>query len=137
MTRKVEFYEFEEARRSSGLFFERLLIELDITERTYYRWKQCGQVPYWAMRIVELLSGDLSAHGWRHWRITGGVLTTDQLNPRYHRWTPGKLLQEIYGHGAAMTQGIAANDPQGPQLPVFAAQSTGTGNVTPLGALLD
>lgn len=113
--RKTDFTDFEEARRQSGLFFERLLSELGISERTYYRWKECGKVPHWAMRIVELLSGDLSVHGWKHWRITRGVLTTDQLNSRYHRWTPCKLLKELYNHGAEVVPGEAANEKDKPE----------------------
>lgn len=96
--KKRDFNDFEEARISSGLFFERMLSELGISERTYYRWKASGQVPAWALRLVELLSGDLEPHGWRHWRIRDGRLVTEQLNQRYHWWTPGELLaQQLTG----------------------------------------
>lgn len=129
--RRTDFADFEEARRLSGLFFDRLLVELDITERTYYRWKECGQVPHWAMRIVELLSGDLSAHGWKHWRITSGVLTTDQLNSRYHRWTPGKLLKEIYSEPATTMPGEAANEAESPESPFLLRKARATQKVPP------
>jgi hypothetical protein len=96
MAEKVDFSDFEEARIAAGLFFERMKSELDISERTYYRWKARGYVPLWAMRLVELLGGDLSAHGWQHWRIERGVLYCARLNARYHSWTPEKLLAALY-----------------------------------------
>jgi hypothetical protein len=95
MGRTVEFYEFEEARRSAGTFFARMLDELDLNQRTYRRWKKRGTAPLWAFNMVVLLGGELPRHGWPHWSLENGVLYNDQLNRRYHHWTPGTLLGDL------------------------------------------
>lgn len=92
MTRTVEFYEFEEARRSAGLFYAQALIELGISERTYYRWKNKDRAPAWALKIMQLLPGELDRHGWKNWYIQNGRLFCRGLNPRYASWSPGELL---------------------------------------------
>lgn len=88
----MNYGQFEEARIQAGLFFVDMLKELCISERTFYRWKKADRVPYWAYRIMELLSGDLTRLGWRNWELKNGVLYNNDLNRRYYSWLPGELL---------------------------------------------
>ncbi len=53
MSKKMDWYDFEEARIEAGLFYGRLLEELGISERTLYRWKKQGKVPVWAWVFPE------------------------------------------------------------------------------------
>lgn len=92
MKHTVEFWQFEEARINAGLFFERTLEVLDITDRTFYRWKSAGIVPWWALHIVELLSGDLAPFGWQDWELKNGLLFHKSLDGRYTSWSKSQVL---------------------------------------------
>lgn len=96
MRNQVEFYEFEEARIHAGLFISELPEALGVSWRTLRRWKKTGLVPWWAYRIVCLLSGDLEPFGWPGWELRKGVLFQNSLNPRYHFWVPGDLLGDLF-----------------------------------------
>lgn len=92
---KMDFQQLEEARQVAGLSFERFLFELNISERTYYRWKQKGEAPYWAGRIIELLSGDLACHGWKDWELKNGRLFCKSLSNRYS-WHHSEITKTVF-----------------------------------------
>lgn len=71
-------------------------IELcDISERTWYRWKNEG-APQWAIRLVMSQRPALDRFGWKDWEISGGCLYFKQLSYRYY-WTPAKLILPLWG----------------------------------------
>ena len=74
MTRKVSFKKLQDARLEARLTLEKTLELLEISERSYYRWKANDAVPHWAVRMLEMLSGDLERYGWKNWRIEHGEL---------------------------------------------------------------
>lgn len=95
MAKTVSYYEFEEARIEAGLFFDRLLEELCVEKRTLSRWKKQNRVPGWAMKIVELLSGDLAIHGWPEWELKKGLLFNKNLSDCY-AWTAADVAITAY-----------------------------------------
>ena len=105
----VEFYEFEEARIHAGLFISDLPEALGVSWRTLRRWKQTGLVPWWAYRILCLLSGDLAPFGWPDWELKNGVLYQKNLSYRHHNWVPGDLLGGLF---TLRTTRTVANDPE-------------------------
>ena len=95
----VDFFHIQEARLKSGFLFEELLTELCIQRRTWYRWKKQGYGPLWALRMLELLSGDLERLGWPKWHIQRGTLLCRDLCPSRYNWTPGQLMADAIYSG--------------------------------------
>lgn len=101
MARSVSFYDFEEARLSAGFFVPVVIELLGVSERSWYRWKQNGRVPLWAMRLLEAHSGRLDHLGLKHWSVKDGKLLHDYLDDRYHHWDFGELLaSECFGQNS-------------------------------------
>ena len=68
---------------------------LDISWRTWYRWKASG-APKWATRLLLSQSGDLTRYGWKNWEIRCGVLYCNDFHHRHH-WEPYHLILPLYG----------------------------------------
>ena len=94
--RRIAFEEIEQACHDAGFFISDACRELGISRRTWYRWKHDGHGPQWAYRLINLLSGDLSHFGWKHWQIRQGTLYNDQLNSRYYQFKPADLLVSVF-----------------------------------------
>lgn len=96
MKKKTSFKYLDEARHEAGFFIFEACEKIGISEQTWRRWRKCDAAPVWAVRHLELLSGDLRHLGWAHWVIRNGVLYEKGLNPRYHSWVPADLLTPLF-----------------------------------------
>lgn len=104
----VDYNDFEDARIIAGVFVSELPEVLNVAPRTLRRWKKTGLAPWWAYRILCLLSGDLEPFGWPGWELKRGALFQNSLNPRYHFWVPGDLLADLF---TLRRHHFPANDP--------------------------
>ena len=105
----ISYTEFKDARLTAGLSFLEARLLLDVSERTYMRWKHDERVPSWACQIMSLLSGDLSHFGWVGWEVRNGKLFQIDLIARHHFWTQADVLMTAYCPCAGRSQIKAEN----------------------------
>lgn len=84
-----------EARLQAGFSLPEVLELFEISQSTWYRWKQSG-APRWAFRLLECHAGHLDHLGWKGWQIRHGRLFSHELHYRYY-WQRSDLL--IHAHG--------------------------------------
>lgn len=99
------------ARIDAGLFFGELKNVLGTSDRTLARWKKKDAVPVWAVRILELLSGDLEPLGWKDWELKNGYLCHKNLSDR-HFWLPVDVLVTAFCDCTAHREAAKARSDQ-------------------------
>lgn len=95
-SRKTEFCYLDEARHIAGFFVSEVCQELGISQRTWYRWRSQGYGPKWALKCLEILSGDLSHLGWKNFYIKDSVLYNRELNTKYYNWETQDLMITVF-----------------------------------------
>ena len=83
-----------EARLIARLTITECIELCNISERTWYRWRQSG-APTWAVRLILSQHASLDRFGWHDWEIRNGALHWNQLHHRYF-WTPERLVLPLY-----------------------------------------
>ena len=79
---------------------QQIIDALEISERTYRRWRQRGSIPRHAAIALEHLSGRI--HGWPGFEVQGDWLMTP-TGSRVHKEVAGNMdyfayLQRLLGH---------------------------------------
>lgn len=99
--------DLDDLRREARLTLPKTLEILDISPRTWTRWKHSGG-PTWAARLLKFHAGYLDELGWKRWQIRAGDLYCDALHHSY-KWSPEDLITEALipkKYKSGSTQGI-------------------------------
>lgn len=80
-------------RREARLTVPKTLKILNISPRTWTRWKSSGGPP-WAHRLLRYEAGYLDELGWKRWQIRAGDLYCNALHHSY-KWSPGDLMADL------------------------------------------